>query len=74
MSKSNGSTRNAVRLIALSVAFPMLGLLLRALLGMLLDIEIPKLAASVLNFVLAALAALYLFPKCLKQPFGEVNL
>lgn len=74
MSKSEGVSRNTVRLIALAVASPMLGLILRSLLGTLLDIEISKLAASVLNFVLAALAALYLLPKCLKQPFGEVGM
>lgn len=74
MSKSKGVTRNTVRLIALAVASPMLGLLLRALLDLLLNVEIQKLVASVLNFVLAALAALYLLPKCLKQPFGKVGL
>jgi membrane protease YdiL (CAAX protease family) len=65
---------NTVRPIALAFLFVGLGFLLRTILGMALDIEIPKTAASVLNFVLAGLGAFYVFPKLLKQPFGQVDL
>jgi membrane protease YdiL (CAAX protease family) len=41
---------------------------------MLLDIEISKLVASVINFVLAAIGAFYVFPRLLKQPFGPASL
>ena len=74
MIKSDGFSKNDVRTIGLAMAFATLGLLLRLLLGTLLDIEISKLAASVLNFLLAGLAALYLLPKRLKEPFGKVDL
>jgi membrane protease YdiL (CAAX protease family) len=65
---------DTVRPIALAFVFTTLGFALRAGLGMLLDVEIPKLTASLLNFVLAALGAFCVFPKCLKQPFGQVDL
>jgi membrane protease YdiL (CAAX protease family) len=66
--------KNKVRPIALAVIFSASGFLLRLLLKVLLDVEISILLASVLNFVLAAFAALFIFPRCLKQPFGEVDL
>jgi hypothetical protein len=37
-------------------------------------LEISLLFASVLNFGLAAIGALVVFPKGLRQPFGEVSL
>jgi hypothetical protein len=69
-----GSVRSSVRLIALAMACAALGFILRAALRTLLDIEISRLVASVLNFALAAFAAFCLFPKWLKQPFGKVGL
>lgn len=74
MNKFRDVMSNKVRPIALAVFFGTLGLLLRLLLDVLLDVEMPKLPASVLNFVLAALAAFFIFPRVLKQPFGEVDL
>jgi membrane protease YdiL (CAAX protease family) len=66
-------TRN-VRPIALALFFCASGFLFRQLLKVLLDVEISILIASVLNFVLAAFAVFFIFPRCLKQPFGEVGL
>jgi hypothetical protein len=39
-----------------------------------LDVEISVLFASALNFGLAAIGACVVFPKGIKQPFGEVSL
>jgi membrane protease YdiL (CAAX protease family) len=74
MNKFRDLVSTKVRPIALAVFFGTLGFLLRLLLDMLLDVEMPKLPASVLNFVLAAFAAFFIFPRVLKQPFGEVDL
>jgi len=71
---SSGLLRNMVRPIALSLVFVSLGFLLRVLLNLLLDVEMSVLSASVLNFGLAALGAFVVFPKGIKQPFGEVSL
>ncbi len=65
---------NLVRPIAIAFTFTVLGFFLRLLLGVLLDVKISKLLASVLNFALAALGAFVVFPRLLKQPFGEVTL
>jgi len=64
--------RNVARPIGLAILFTALGFGLRALLAMLLDIEIPKAPISLVNFILAAAAALVLFPR-LKLPFGAVE-
>lgn len=74
MNKFRDLMSTKVRPIALAVFFGTLGFFLRLLLDMFLDVEMPKLPASVLNFVLAALAAFFIFPRVLKQPFGEVDL
>lgn len=74
MERSSGSIGKTVRSIALAVVFATLGFTVRAGLKMVLDVEMPKWAASVLNLALAALGAFYVFPKRLKQPFGEVGL
>jgi membrane protease YdiL (CAAX protease family) len=63
-----------VRPIAVALAFTLLGFSLRFLLGVFLDVKISKLLASVLNFALAAFGAFFVFPRRLKQPFGEVTL
>jgi membrane protease YdiL (CAAX protease family) len=74
MNRSSRLLGDTVRPIALAILFTTLGFVLRAGLAILLDVEIPKLAASALNFVLAAIGAFYVFPKLLKQPFGQVGL
>jgi membrane protease YdiL (CAAX protease family) len=66
--------KDTVRPIALAFVFTTLGFALRAVLAMLLDVELSKLAASVINWVLAAVGAFYVFPRLLKQPFGPVSL
>jgi len=74
MNESKDRTRSLVRAIALAVLFTTLGFGLRAALAVLLDVELSKLAASAINFVLAGVGALYVFPRLLKQPFGQVGL
>ena len=71
---SNSLRRDLVRPIAVALIFVSPGFLLRFLLNMALDVEIPVLFASVLNFGLAAIGAFVVFPKGIKQPFGEVSL
>jgi hypothetical protein len=71
---SKGLLRKTVRSIALALVFVSPGFLLRLLLNLSMDVEISVLSASVLNFGLAALGAFVVFPKMLKQPFGEVPL
>lgn len=74
MSKFRDLMKNTVRPIAFAFAFSTLGFALRLLLDMLLDVQMPKLFASALNFVLAAVGAFFIFPRGLRQPFGEVDL
>jgi membrane protease YdiL (CAAX protease family) len=73
MNRSN-FMKDIVRPIALAWVFISLGFLLRVLFRMVLDVEMPILYASVLNFILAALGALVIFPKCLGQPFGKIHV
>jgi membrane protease YdiL (CAAX protease family) len=74
MNRSSSLLNDTVRPIALAFVFTTLGFALRAVLAILLDVEISKLVASVINFILAAVGAFYVFPKLLKQPFGPVGL
>lgn len=74
MSNFSDLMKNTVRPIAFAFFFGTLGFVLRLLLDVLLDVQVPKLFASALNFVLAAFAAFFIFPRGLKQPFGEVDL
>lgn len=71
---SSGLLRDLVRPIAFAIVFVSLGFLLRLLLDLSMDVELSRLLASVLNFGLAALGAFVIFPKGIKQPFGEVSL
>jgi len=73
-SKSWDFLKELVRPTALSYVFVSLGFLLQLLIEMSMDVELPDLFASVINFGLAALGALVVFPKVIKQPFGEVSL
>jgi membrane protease YdiL (CAAX protease family) len=41
---------------------------------LLLKIEIPRLTSSVINFILAAIAALFLFPRVFGIPFGKIGI
>ena len=63
-----------VRPIALTWFFVAPGFLLRILLRMALDVEMPILYASVLNFALAAFGAFVIFPRLLCQPFGKIEV
>lgn len=71
---SGSLRRDLVRPIAVALVFVSLGFLLRHLLKLALDVEMSALFASVLNFGLAAIGAFVVFPKRIKQPFGEVSL
>jgi membrane protease YdiL (CAAX protease family) len=74
MGKSKSATSEAVSAIALAVTFTSAGFMLRVLIRMLFDVTLSKEVASVLNFALAIMGAYLVFPKGLKQPFGEVSL
>ena len=63
-----------VRPIALACVFISAGFLLRMVLGMGMDVKLPLLAGSVINFALAAFGAFFVFPKVIKEPFGDVGL
>jgi membrane protease YdiL (CAAX protease family) len=66
--------RDTIRPIAFAIVFATLGFTLRAALKLLLDVELAKWIASLANFTLAAFGAFVVFPRWLKQPFGEVGL
>jgi hypothetical protein len=73
-SGSSGLLRDLVRPIALAFVFVSPGFALRLLLNMSMDVEMSVLFTSVLNFGLAAMGAFVVFPKAIKQLFGEVSL
>lgn len=73
-SVSGSLRRDLVRPIAVALVFVSPGFLIRLLLKMAFDVEISTLFASVLNFGLAAIGALVVFPLGLKQPFGKLSL
>jgi membrane protease YdiL (CAAX protease family) len=73
MNRSN-FMKDIVRPIALAWVFIAPGFLLRILFRMTLDFEMPVLYASILNFALAAIGAFVIFPRCLGQPFGKIEL
>jgi membrane protease YdiL (CAAX protease family) len=74
VSKFRSFMKNTVRPIALALFFSASGFFLRLLLKVFLDVDVSILLASLLNFILAALAAFFIFPRYLKKPFGEVGL
>lgn len=74
MSKFRDLMKSTVSPIALALILIGPGFAIRLLLDLFLDVEMPKLLASVLNFLLAAFIAFFIFPKLLKQPFGKVSL
>ncbi|MHC4704811.1 MAG: hypothetical protein ACYTFQ_30050, partial [Planctomycetota bacterium] len=65
--------RPVVRPIALTVLFPILGLLICFLAEKFLEIEVPSLVGSAVNLVLAALGAFFLFPHVFGIPFGKIK-
>lgn len=73
-SGSSSLRRDVVRPIAVALVFVSLGFLLRLLLKLTVHVELSVLSASVLNFGLAAIGAFVVFPKGIKQPFGEVSV
>lgn len=75
MSKSKSSViSDVMQAVALSVVFVSAGFMLRSMIKVFFDVELSKDIASVLNFGLAIVGAYFVFPKLLKQPFGEVSL
>ena len=66
--------KEKVRLIALTISFPVMGFLICLLLKMFLKIEIPKLISSIINLAVAAFAAFFLFPRVFGIPFGKIPL
>lgn len=71
--KAPMSRRELVRTIALSTAFPAMGLLICYLAEVLLNIEIPRLASSFINLIVAGFAAFFLFPRVFGIPFGNTE-
>lgn len=65
--------REKARPIALTILFPGAGFLVVLLMEMFLEIEIPRLVSSIVNFAVAALAAFLLFPRVFGVPFGKVE-
>ncbi len=64
---------DVIRPIALAIVFTSLGFAIHPLLAM-AGLEMSRLAASVLNFALAAFGAFFVLPIALKTPFGAVPL
>ena len=62
-----------VRPIALTIAFPAMGFLICLLVEMFFKIEIPKLISSIINLVVGAFAAFFLFPQVFGIPFGKIK-
>jgi membrane protease YdiL (CAAX protease family) len=71
---ATGDLRRTIRSIALALVFVSPGFLIRSLLRMSTGLEISVSVASILNFGLAALGAFVVFPKGIKQPFGDIPL
>ena len=71
--KAPMSRREMVRTIALSIAFPMMGLLICYLVEVLLNVEIPRLASSLINLIFVGFAAFFLFPRVFGIPFGKTE-
>lgn len=67
------SRREIVRAIALSTAFPMMGLLICNLAEVLLNMEIPRLTSSLINLIVAGFAAFFLLPRVFGIPFGKTE-
>jgi membrane protease YdiL (CAAX protease family) len=67
------SRREMVRVIALTTAFPVMGLLICYLAEVLLKIEIPRLTSSLINLIVVGFAAFFLFPRVLGIPFGKTE-
>ncbi len=65
--------RAVVRSIALTVVFPGLGFLICLLAKMIFKIEVTRLASSLVNWSIAAFAALFLFPQIFGIPFGRIR-
>jgi len=70
---SGKEIRWLVRSTALTTVFPASGFLLCLLAEMLLNIEVPRLTSSIINWLLAAFAAFLLFPRILGIPFGRIR-
>jgi membrane protease YdiL (CAAX protease family) len=62
-----------VRPIALTIASPALGFAICLLVEMFFEIEIPRLISSIINLVVGAFAAFFLFPRVFGIPFGKIT-
>jgi membrane protease YdiL (CAAX protease family) len=65
--------KEKVRPIALAIAFPAMGFLICLLVGMFFKIKIPKPISSIINLVVGAFAAFFLFPQVFGIPFGKIK-
>jgi membrane protease YdiL (CAAX protease family) len=73
MSRS-GLLKDTIRPIAIAFVAVSFGSLLVLLIEMLVDVNFTTIQQSGVTFVFAAIAAFSLFPRRLKQPFGDVSL
>lgn len=62
------------RVLILAFAWPLIGFVLPPLFKLFFKIEISKLVVSLINLPIGFFGLLYLFPKVLRAPFGEVPL
>ena len=67
------SIRTSVKSVGLTMTAPLVGFLLVALFEIILEAEVSKLAASVVNLVVVAPVAFYLFPQKLGVPLGVLQ-
>jgi membrane protease YdiL (CAAX protease family) len=65
---------DTVRPVALALIAVGFGSLLALILRVFLGLDLPRLYATGITFLFAALAAFYLFPRRLKLPFGHVGV
>ena len=59
--------------VLLALIAPVIGFTLLLLVGLLFKIEVSKLAGSIINFIVAAILAFYIFPRRLGIPFGKIE-
>jgi membrane protease YdiL (CAAX protease family) len=66
--------RTLVRPVALAITFPVAGFLLCLLVEMFFNVEIHRLIGSIINLIVGAFAAFFLFPRVFGIPFGKIKI
>lgn len=60
--------------ILIALAWPMIGFLISMVIEMAFDVDVPKLAGSIITLAVNVFGAFYLFPKIYRAPFGAAPL